>query len=188
MRRVSHGFLLMQRGVASVTIPRGGGMSFPSRGYCTTAPLPPPPTSPVSPADTSKAATAAGAAGLPPPTAPTNPEEHLSIMKDMRDTIADEKVVLFMKGTPESPVCGFSKRVADIMDAIQVEYTAFNVLAHPTVRTGVKEISGWPTIPQLFVCGEFIGGCDILMEMSKNGQLYDLLDLKEIKHKKVNFS
>eukprot|EP00759_Apiculatamorpha_spiralis_P052675 PhF_6_TR5939/c0_g1_i3/m.8592/K07390/grxD, GLRX5; monothiol glutaredoxin len=138
------------------------------RSYCTATPTPPPST--------------------PQQQQQSQKEEDDSIMKDMRETIATEKVVLFMKGTPEAPICGFSKRVADIMDAIQVEYTSFNVLAHPTVRNGIKEISGWPTIPQLFVNGEFMGGCDIVMEMAKNGQLYEFLDRAEVKHKKVNFS
>ena len=93
------------------------------------------------------------------------------IMDEMRTDIKDNQVCLFMKGEPEAPRCGFSSKAAEIMGAYGVPYTSYNVLAHPAVREGVKEISGWPTIPQLFVAGEFIGGCDLMIEMHESGDL-----------------
>ena len=80
-------------------------------------------------------------------------------------------VVLFMKGTPQFPQCGFSGRVTQILDYIGVEYAGINVLESDALRHGIKEYSDWPTIPQLYVKGEFVGGCDILTEMFQNGEL-----------------
>jgi monothiol glutaredoxin len=105
------------------------------------------------------------------------------IKKDMRETIATEDIVLFIKGLPESPVCGFSRKIVDIMDLLAVEYTSFDVLAHPIVRSYVKELSNWPTIPQLFVKGEFVGGADLIVEMAKNGGLQLLLEKHGINHR-----
>ncbi|KAJ9446776.1 Monothiol glutaredoxin-5 [Diplonema papillatum] len=96
------------------------------------------------------------------------------IMDEMRNDIKQNKVVLFIKGEPEAPRCGFSGRTVDLLSQYGVAYTAYNVLAHPAVREGIKEISGWPTIPQLFVNGEFVGGCDLLVEMHGSGDLADL--------------
>ena len=105
------------------------------------------------------------------------------IKKDMRETIADEEVVVFMKGLPDAPVCGFSKKLVDLLDHLGVEYTSFDVLAHPIVRSYVKELSDWPTIPQLFVKGDFVGGTDIIMEMAANGKLQQLLADSKIEHR-----
>ena len=80
-------------------------------------------------------------------------------------------VVLFMKGTPQFPQCGFSGRVVQILDYVGVEYAGINVLDSDVLRNGIKEYSDWPTIPQLYVKGEFVGGCDILTEMFQNGEL-----------------
>ena len=90
-------------------------------------------------------------------------------------TIADNDVVLFMKGVASQPQCGFSSVVVQILDHLGVEFRDVNVLADPDVRQGVKEFSNWPTIPQLYVKGEFIGGCDIIREMFQTGELKALL-------------
>merc|ERR1711937_429475 len=92
-------------------------------------------------------------------------DEKQQIIAEMKRDIGDIRVVLFMKGEPESPRCGFSNKAVEILQLYGVAYTSYNVLAHQAVRDGIKEISGWPTIPQLFVRGEFVGGCDLMMEM-----------------------
>lgn len=89
-------------------------------------------------------------------------------------TIAANPVVLFMKGTADQPQCGFSNMVVQILDHLGVEYRDVNVLADPAVRQGIKDFSDWPTIPQLYVKGEFIGGCDIVREMFQTGELKTL--------------
>lgn len=96
----------------------------------------------------------------------------------IRQTVADNDVVLFMKGTAEQPMCGFSNQVVRILDHLGVDYRDVNVLADEDIRTGVKEFANWPTIPQLYVKGEFIGGCDIVREMFQTGELKALLDEK----------
>ncbi|AYU75522.1 FUT1 / fucosyltransferase [Leishmania donovani] len=110
-------------------------------------------------------------------------DEIAMIKKDIDDTIRDEDIVVFIKGVPEAPMCAFSKRMIDVMEALGVEYTSFDVLAHPVVRSYVKEVSEWPTIPQLFVKGEFAGGVDIILKMAEGGDLQMLLDQKGIKHR-----
>jgi monothiol glutaredoxin len=89
--------------------------------------------------------------------------------------IADHPVVLFMKGTPDQPGCGFSAVVVQILDHLGVEFTGVNVLQSDALRQGVKSYSDWPTIPQLYVKGDFVGGCDIVREMFQNGELKTLL-------------
>ncbi|KAI8828438.1 monothiol glutaredoxin-5 [Chytridium lagenaria] len=84
-------------------------------------------------------------------------------------------VLVFMKGTRQAPQCGFSKAVVDILNNEGVDYKTVNVLADEEVRTGIKEYTSWPTIPQVFVKGEFVGGCDILMSMFKSGELEKML-------------
>lgn len=98
----------------------------------------------------------------------------------IRSTIAAHDVVLFMKGTSEQPQCGFSNTVVRILDHIGVEYHDVNVLADENVRQGIKDFSDWPTIPQLYVKGEFVGGCDIVREMFQTGELKTLLDEKGV--------
>lgn len=93
----------------------------------------------------------------------------------IREQIASDRVVLYMKGTPTFPQCGFSARVADILAQQGVAFTAVNVLEDPSIREGIKIFSDWPTIPQLYVAGEFIGGCDILVELDRTGQLAGIL-------------
>lgn len=93
--------------------------------------------------------------------------------------ITSDEVVLFMKGNRSFPQCGFSATVVQILDSLVPSYTTVNVLAEPEVRQGIKEFSEWPTIPQLYVRGEFVGGCDIVREMYSNGELRTLLGAKE---------
>ena len=89
----------------------------------------------------------------------------------IKETITANTVVLFMKGTKEMPQCGFSSRVAGVLNYMGVEFSDVNVLADETIRKGIKEFSDWPTIPQLYVKGEFVGGCDIITEMTLSGEL-----------------
>jgi monothiol glutaredoxin len=89
-------------------------------------------------------------------------------------TVADHPVVVFMKGTPEQPGCGFSAVVVQILDHLGVEFAAVNVLSSDDLRQGIKSFSDWPTIPQLYVKGEFVGGCDIVREMFQSGELKGL--------------
>lgn len=89
--------------------------------------------------------------------------------------ISESPVLLFMKGTPEMPQCGFSARVIQVLGQWKVPFKSFNVLSDESIRQGIKEFSNWPTIPQLYVNNEFVGGCDIIEEISQNGELLDLL-------------
>lgn len=89
----------------------------------------------------------------------------------IKDTITTNDVVLFMKGTKSMPQCGFSSRVAGVLNYMGVDFADVNVLADENVRQGIKEFSDWPTIPQLYVKGEFVGGCDIITEMTLSGEL-----------------
>ncbi|MBB3994643.1 monothiol glutaredoxin [Sulfitobacter undariae] len=89
----------------------------------------------------------------------------------IKDTVASNDVVLFMKGTKEMPQCGFSSRVAGVLNYMGVNFADVNVLADETLRQGIKDFSDWPTIPQLYVKGEFVGGCDIITEMTMSGEL-----------------
>jgi monothiol glutaredoxin len=91
------------------------------------------------------------------------------------DTIGSDRVVLFMKGSRELPQCGFSARVVQMLDRLVPGYTTVDVLADSAIRQGIKEFSSWPTIPQLYVAGEFIGGCDIITEMFQSGELQTLM-------------
>lgn len=89
----------------------------------------------------------------------------------INETVTSNDVVLFMKGTSEMPQCGFSSRVAGVLNYMDVAYQDINVLADETIRQGIKDFSDWPTIPQLYVKGEFVGGCDIITEMMLSGEL-----------------
>ena len=92
------------------------------------------------------------------------------------ETVKASDVVLFMKGTKEMPQCGFSSRVAAVLNYIGVDYTDVNVLADEEIRSGIKEYSDWPTIPQLYVKGEFVGGCDIITEIALSAELDSLFE------------
>ncbi|MHA6287008.1 Grx4 family monothiol glutaredoxin [Maricaulis sp. CAU 1757] len=98
----------------------------------------------------------------------------------IKSTVESNDVVLFMKGTPVFPQCGFSSVVARVLDHLQVDYESVNVLEDPAVRQGIKEFSNWPTIPQLYVKGEFVGGCDIIKEMFESGELQTYLKEKGV--------
>ncbi len=99
-----------------------------------------------------------------------------SIQDEIKQELAGTEVVLFMKGTPQMPMCGFSGQVVQILDYLGVPYKGVNVLANEEIRQGVKEFSNWPTIPQLYVKGEFLGGCDIVREMFQTGELATYLN------------
>jgi monothiol glutaredoxin len=100
--------------------------------------------------------------------------------KDVHDMIQDHitknSVMLYMKGNPQQPMCGFSATVTKILQSYNVDFSSVNVLDYPTLRDGIKTFSNWPTIPQLYINGEFIGGCDIVKTMHENGELKELLD------------
>ena len=100
----------------------------------------------------------------------------MSTQDTIRDQVTKNKVVLYMKGTPQFPQCGFSANAAGMLKACGVsDYLAVNVLADPEIRQGIKEFSNWPTIPQLYINGEFIGGSDIMMEMYESGELQQVI-------------
>lgn len=92
------------------------------------------------------------------------------------ETVKANDVVLFMKGTKEMPQCGFSSKVAGVLNYIGIDYTDVNVLADEDIRAGIKDYSDWPTIPQLYIKGEFVGGCDIIVEMTLSGELDGMFD------------
>ncbi|NJS38319.1 MAG: Grx4 family monothiol glutaredoxin [Rhodobacteraceae bacterium] len=104
----------------------------------------------------------------------------MSAVETIKSTIEKNDVVLFMKGTKMMPQCGFSSRVAGVLNFMGVEFADVNVLADPEVRQGIKDFSDWPTIPQLYVKGEFVGGCDIVTEMTLSGELDQLLEAKGV--------
>ena len=98
----------------------------------------------------------------------------------IRQTVENNDVVLYMKGTKTMPQCGFSSRVAGVLNFMGVEYSDINVLDDEEIRQGIKDFSDWPTIPQLYVKGEFVGGCDIITEMTLSGELDQLLETKGV--------
>jgi monothiol glutaredoxin len=100
----------------------------------------------------------------------------MTALDQIKDTVSKNDVVLFMKGNKLMPQCGFSSKVAGILNYMGVEYTDVNVLADAEIRQGIKEFSDWPTIPQLYVKGEFVGGCDIAIEMTLSGELDALFE------------
>lgn len=103
-----------------------------------------------------------------------------TVQERIRNEIADTPVVLFMKGSPVFPQCGFSAAVVQILSHLGVKFKGVDVLADPQIRQGIKEFSSWPTIPQLYVQGEFVGGCDIIREMFQSGELQSLLKDKGV--------
>ena len=100
--------------------------------------------------------------------------------------ISKNDIVLFMKGTPVFPQCGFSAATVGILNHLGVKFSSINVLEDEDIRQGIKEYTDWPTIPQLYVKGEFVGGCDIVREMNESGELTDLISSKGIKTIKSN--
>ena len=103
-----------------------------------------------------------------------------TVTERIKQDISDNPVVLYMKGTPVFPQCGFSAAVVQILTHMGVKFKGIDVLTDPSLRQGVKEFSSWPTIPQLYVKGEFVGGCDIVREMYETGELGDLLSTKGV--------
>lgn len=100
----------------------------------------------------------------------------MDLKQQIIDDIRDNSIILYMKGTKEMPMCGFSNSVVQVLNHYGVEYKDINILEDPNIRIKLSEHSGWPTIPQLFVKGELIGGADITIELHQNGQLLDILD------------
>lgn len=105
----------------------------------------------------------------------TNP-----VFERIQSDIDSNDVVLYMKGTKQIPQCGFSATVAQVLERVGIDYKDVNVLADPEIREGIKAFTNWPTIPQLYVKGEFIGGCDIVREMYQSGELQQLLKEKGV--------
>tara|TARA_B100000282_G_C31661781_1_gene457864 strand:- start:685 stop:1017 length:333 start_codon:yes stop_codon:yes gene_type:complete len=103
--------------------------------------------------------------------------------KKIQDYIDQNEICLFMKGTPDAPQCGFSMAVANILKILKVDYKGVNVLENQSLREGIKTYSDWPTIPQLYIKKEFVGGCNIVKEMFENGDLK-----KKLEEKKINFN
>ena len=100
----------------------------------------------------------------------------MSIQDSIRQTVTENPVVLFMKGTPTFPQCGFSSGAVQMLKSLGADFVAVNVLENPEVRQGVKEYANWPTIPQLYIKGEFVGGSDIMKELYSSGELKTLLE------------
>ena len=102
----------------------------------------------------------------------------------IQNHIDENEVCLFMKGTPDAPQCGFSMAVSNMLKILEVKFKGINVLEDQSIREGVKTFSDWPTIPQLYIKKEFIGGCDIIQEMYKSGELANMLETKNIPYEK----
>jgi monothiol glutaredoxin len=109
-----------------------------------------------------------------------NEDKSMAIEQFIQNEVKANDVVLFMKGTPQAPMCGFSGQVVQILDHLGVTYKGLDVLASEDLRQGIKSYSNWPTIPQLYVKGEFVGGCDIIREMFQAGELLSLLKEKGV--------
>jgi monothiol glutaredoxin len=101
------------------------------------------------------------------------------IREHLKQAIEGQRVMLFMKGTPDMPRCGFSARTVAMLDELEVDYAAMDILPHPLIRQELSELSGWPTIPQLFIGGELVGGCDIVTEMFETGELAQALGVED---------
>ncbi|MEY4680630.1 MAG: Grx4 family monothiol glutaredoxin [Alphaproteobacteria bacterium] len=106
-----------------------------------------------------------------------------TVAQRIKDDISSNDVVLYMKGTPVFPMCGFSAAVVQVLGHMGVKFKGINVLEDPSIRQGIKDFSNWPTIPQLYVKGEFVGGCDIVREMFQSGELQALLGERGIETK-----
>ena len=102
----------------------------------------------------------------------------MELIEKIKSDISENAIALFMKGTKDMPMCGFSNQVVQILNHYGVDYQDINILEDPMIRVKLSEHSGWPTIPQLFVSGKLIGGADITMELHNNGELLDVLDIK----------
>ena len=107
----------------------------------------------------------------------------VDVTESINNEIKSNEVVLFMKGTPVFPMCGFSAAVVQILTNVGIKFSSINVLDSDEMRQGIKDFSNWPTIPQLYVKGEFVGGCDIIKEMEESGELLELLNTRGIETK-----
>ncbi len=107
-------------------------------------------------------------------------DSKMGVHDQIAEAVAANDVVLYMKGTPVFPQCGFSAAVVEVLTKLGVKFKAFDVLADADLRQGIKEFANWPTIPQLYVKGEFVGGCDIIREMFASGELKDFLTEKGV--------
>ena len=112
----------------------------------------------------------------------------MGIEQFIDNEVKSNDVVVFMKGTPQFPMCGFSGQVVQILDYIGVPYKGINVLESDDLRQGIKAYAQWPTIPQLYVKGEFVGGCDIIREMFQQGELLQLFDDKGVKYDRAKMT
>jgi monothiol glutaredoxin len=112
----------------------------------------------------------------------------MGIEQFIDNEVKSNDVVLFMKGTPQAPMCGFSAQVIQILDYLGVPYKGLNVLESDDLRNGIKAYSNWPTIPQLYVKGEFVGGCDIIREMFQQGELQQLFDEKGVAYDRAKMT
>ena len=110
-------------------------------------------------------------------------DNSLDVSENIKNEISSSDVVLFMKGTPAFPMCGFSATVVQLLSDLGVKFSSVNVLESDEIREGIKQFSNWPTIPQLYIKEEFIGGCDIVKEMYESGELLELLNTKGIEVK-----
>ena len=104
----------------------------------------------------------------------------MEIKTKIEDLINNNDVCLFMKGTPDSPQCGFSMAISNVLKHLKINFKGINILEDENLRQGIKEFSDWPTIPQLYIKGDFIGGCDIVKEMFEKGELKSLMEEKKI--------
>ena len=112
-----------------------------------------------------------------------NENNNIDISINIENEIKSNDVLLFMKGTPAFPMCGFSANVVQVLNNMGVKFNSINVLDNNKIREGIKNYSNWPTIPQLYVKQEFIGGCDIIKEMNESGELLELFNTKDIEIK-----
>jgi monothiol glutaredoxin len=113
---------------------------------------------------------------IDPITAPSTQSNPIRVA--IEQAIAENPVILFMKGAPDAPACGFSRRTVDALQALDASFAAVDILPDPRIRQELSAISNWPTIPQLFVDGELVGGCDIVMEMYESGELAEILGVE----------
>ncbi|MBE9516331.1 MAG: Grx4 family monothiol glutaredoxin [Proteobacteria bacterium] len=100
----------------------------------------------------------------------------MSAQDQIKEQVSSNKVMLYMKGTPQFPQCGFSGQAVQVLQACEAEFGSFDVLSDEGIRQGIKEFANWPTIPQLYINGEFVGGCDIMIEMYQSGDLKKAID------------
>lgn len=100
----------------------------------------------------------------------------MDVLESIKKVIDENDVIIFMKGSPDAPQCGFSMRTSEALKACNTEFAYVDVLAEPDVRSNLPQFSNWPTFPQVFIKGEFVGGCDIVMEMFQKGELQSMID------------